>query len=158
MIASMHDVEGLYPGLKFLHVLLAIVAVGANATYGVWIGRASRTPAILPGVLRTIKFIDDRIANPSYVLLLVTGLALVWAGHWSFGLFWIRAALVLFLVMAVSGIGFYTPALRRQIEHLDRSGFQSEAYRRAAGRSTLIGISTAVPALLIVALMVIKPN
>lgn len=34
----------LYEFLKFLHVLLAIVAVGANATYGIWLARAAREP------------------------------------------------------------------------------------------------------------------
>jgi hypothetical protein len=31
-----------YTILKFAHVLLAIVAVGFNASYGVWIARAAR--------------------------------------------------------------------------------------------------------------------
>ncbi|MCC6617465.1 MAG: hypothetical protein IT341_00340 [Chloroflexi bacterium] len=34
----------IYPWLKALHVLLAIVAVGANATYAVWQTRVEREP------------------------------------------------------------------------------------------------------------------
>jgi len=30
--------------VKFLHVLLAIIAVGFNATYGVWLARVAREP------------------------------------------------------------------------------------------------------------------
>jgi hypothetical protein len=52
---------------KFVHVLLAIVAVGFNASYGIWLARAAKAPqATQSHVLRTIKFIDDRFANPAY--------------------------------------------------------------------------------------------
>jgi uncharacterized membrane protein len=147
-----------YGALKFIHVLLAIVAVGANATYGIWIARASRRPEILPGVLRTIKFLDDRVANPSYGFLLLTGLGLVWLGDWPLRTPWIATALVLFAVMALLGVGLYTPALRKQIDALERHGFQSAAYRHAATRGTAFGIATSVPAVLIVAVMVLKPG
>src|SRR3989304_370722 len=60
--------------LKWLHVLAAIVAVGSNVTYGIWIARASRSPEALPFTLRGIKLIDDRVANPAYGLLLATAL------------------------------------------------------------------------------------
>ena len=52
--------------LKFIHVLLAIVAVGFNASYGIWLARSASAPqATQSHVLRTIKFLDDRIANPA---------------------------------------------------------------------------------------------
>ncbi len=35
---------GLYEVIKFFHVLLAIVAVGFNATYGIWLARAAKEP------------------------------------------------------------------------------------------------------------------
>lgn len=147
-----------YTTLKFLHILLAVVAVGANTTYGIWIGRSSRTPEILPGVLRTIKFIDDRVANPCYGLLLVTGIGLVWVGGWSLRTPWILAGLVLYAVMLVLGLGWFTPALRRQIEALDRFGFMSDSYRKHAARARAAGIAAAVPAVLILAMMVLKPG
>ena len=64
----------LFSILKLIHVSAAIVAVGANATYGIWLSRASRSTEVLPFTLRTIKLIDDRLANPAYGLQLVTGL------------------------------------------------------------------------------------
>ena len=67
----------LYLLLKWLHVLAAIVALGANLTYGIWIAHASRHPEALSFTLRSIKLIDDRVANPAYGLLLVTGLLMV---------------------------------------------------------------------------------
>lgn len=36
------ELEALYPWLKIAHILLAIVAVGFNFTYGILIRRAAR--------------------------------------------------------------------------------------------------------------------
>jgi hypothetical protein len=40
---------------KWLRVLTAIVAVGSNITYGIWIARASRNADFLPFTLQGIK-------------------------------------------------------------------------------------------------------
>lgn len=105
----------LYLLLKWLHVLAAIVAVGANITYGVWLARASRQPDALPFTLRGIKLIDDRLANPAYGLLLVTGLVMVFTGRLSLTTPWLLAALVLYGLVALVGLLGFTPALNRQI-------------------------------------------
>jgi len=42
----------LYLILKFLHVLLAIIAVGFNASYPIWLTRAQRDPDHALWVLR----------------------------------------------------------------------------------------------------------
>jgi hypothetical protein len=39
--------------LKFLHVLLAITAVGANITYGVWLAGGPDSPAYRSAAART---------------------------------------------------------------------------------------------------------
>ncbi len=54
----------LFTLLKFLHVLLAITAVGANVTYGVWLSRAARDVRHLPFALRGVKMLDERLAKP----------------------------------------------------------------------------------------------
>ena len=59
--------------LQFIHIMSAITAVGANITYGVWTVRASQDPVHTAFVLKAIKCIDDRIANPAYGAVLVTG-------------------------------------------------------------------------------------
>ena len=85
----------LYLILKWLHVLLAIAAIGANITYGVWISRAARNSEVLPFTLRGVRLLVDGIANPAYGLLLVTGVALVFVGGWSFTTPWILISLAL---------------------------------------------------------------
>ena len=146
-----------YTTLKFLHVLLAIVAVGANVTYGVWIARATRYPRLLPFVLRGIKTLDDRIANPAYGLLLITGLGMLHLGDHTWTTPWLLTSLVLYGVIVVLALFGYTPTLRRQIEMLDSRGFESLEYRALAGRAQLIGMVLAVLVVVIVFLMVVKP-
>jgi hypothetical protein len=52
----------------------------ANASYAIWLARAAREPQHLGHVLRGVKLLDDRFANPAYGLLLVTGLLNVVVG------------------------------------------------------------------------------
>jgi uncharacterized membrane protein len=148
----------LYVILKWLHVLLAIAAVGTNLTYGVWLGRAARDPAVLPFALRGVKVLDDRIANPAYGLLLVTGLAMVYVGSWSLTTPWILIALVLFVVVVLIGALGFTPTLREQIRLAEETGPASPEYQALSRRGTGLGIVLAVLVVVIVFLMVVKPS
>lgn len=144
--------------LKWLHVLAAIVAVGANVTYGIWIARASRHPDVLPFTLRSIKLIDDRVANPAYGALLITGLLMVFVVRLSLTTPWLLTALVLYVLVLLVGVLGYTPTLRRQIQLLDSEGFNSPSYQALARRGTLLGIVLALLVVVIVFLMVVKPG
>ncbi|MDR7422891.1 MAG: DUF2269 family protein [Armatimonadota bacterium] len=146
-----------YALLKFLHVLLAIVAVGANVTYGVWLSRAARDRRHLLFALRGVQVLDDRIANPAYVLVLVTGLAMLHAGGHAITTPWILSSLVLYVLVAVVGILGYSPVLRRQIAVLDTGGADSPEFVRLAAVSRRLGIVLAVLVVAIVFLMVTRP-
>jgi uncharacterized membrane protein len=147
----------LFSLIKWIHVLAAITAVGANITYGIWIARASREPKVLPFVLRNIKIIDDRVANPAYGLLLLTGLVMAFIAPIPLTTPWLLTALVLYVIMALTAALGYTPALKRQIQTLDKDGFDSPAYAAIARRGTQLGIVLAVIVVIIVFLMVVKP-
>ena len=147
----------LFSIVKFFHILFVITAVGSNITYGIWQGRTRNDPEHESFVLHGVKFLDDHVANPAYLLVLVTGLALAW-WHYSYTIHWIQAAIVLYVVMLLFGLAVYSPALTRQIETLERDGPQSSAYRSAALRATTFGIAVMVPILTIVFLMVVKPS
>ncbi len=144
--------------VKFLHIMLAIIAVGFNASYGIWLARAARDERHLGHVLRGIQFLDDRLANPAYGLLLVTGLAMVWVGEIPITTRWILSALVLWVIALVVGLGVYTPTLRKQIQVLDQKGASSAEYRQLSRRGTIVGIVLAVIVIAIVFLMVVKPT
>jgi hypothetical protein len=145
--------------VKFLHVLLAIVAVGFNATYGVWLARVAREPVPTQSfVLRGIKRLDDWFANPAYVLLAVTGVTMVLAGELRFTTFWIAGGIVLWAIAVALGFFVYTPMLRNQIHALETVGPESEDYKRYAANARFVGILVAVIVLVIVFFMVTKPT
>jgi uncharacterized membrane protein len=146
-----------YLSLKFVHVVLAIIAVGFNASYGIWLARAAREPAHLSHVLRGIKTLDDRFANPAYALLLVTGVAMTLVAGIPLTTRWIVSSLVLYAVLLIVGFAVYTPTLRKQIAALESSGPTSPEYVALSSRGRLVGIGLAVIVVLIVLLMVTKP-
>jgi uncharacterized membrane protein len=149
----------LFVAVKFVHVLLAIVAVGFNATYGVWLGTVARQPtAVQAFVLRGIKRLDDWFANPAYLLLALTGVTMVLVGGFQFTTFWIAGGIVLWVIAIVLGFFVYTPLLRAQIHALDASGPESEEYRSVSGNARFIGIVLAVLVVVIVFFMVTKPT
>ena len=148
----------IYVVIKVVHVFAAIVAVGTNITYGVWIGRAKRDPTSLPFALRGVKFLDDRVANPCYGLLVLTGFAMAGVSKLPLTTPWILAAIGLVLVVFGVAMFGYTPTLRRQIEALDRTGANSSEYLALAGRSTRLGAVLGVLVAAIVILMVVKPQ
>jgi uncharacterized membrane protein len=143
--------------LKTIHILSAITAVGANVTYGIWSARAKREPAHLGFALQGIKFLDDRVANPAYGVLFLTGLIMAFT-HYSITTRWIISGIVLFVAVALIAAIGYTPTLKRQIEALDAGGPESAAYRSADSRARTIGIILAVGLALAVVVMVFKPT
>ncbi len=147
-----------YTFLKFLHVLLAVIAVGFNASYAIWLARAQKEPEHVGFALKGVKVLDDRFANPAYGLLLVTGLAMVWVGDLDLTTFWLAAGLVLYVIAVLVGLLLYTPTLRNQIRVLEESGSASPELAALSKRGTLIGVLLAVDVIVIVFLMVTKPT
>ena len=96
------------------------------------------------------------IATPAYVVVLLTGLAMVFLGAFSFETNWIRVAIGLYVLVVILSIALYAPSLRRQLAEAEADP-SSAAYRAAASRSNLLGIVVLVIVLVIVVLMVAKP-
>jgi uncharacterized membrane protein len=151
----------LFTILKFLHVWLAIMAIGYNAAYGLLIARA-RAGGIdgreLQFALRTVKVMDDYVANPCYALLLVTGGALVYVAGYPWTLKWIYLSLALLAAAFAIAIVLYTPTLRRQIEVLESSGPSDPEFLKLSTRGAALGAILGVIVVTIVALMVFKPQ
>jgi uncharacterized membrane protein len=144
--------------LKYIHILAAIVAIGSNITYGVWSVRGQRDAAHIGFALKGIKFLDDRIANPAYGLVLLTGLVMVFVGPWSITSLWIIVALVLFAAVAVVGFAYFTPLVRGQIRLVDAGDTSSPEFERLSRRNAMIGPILGVMVLVILAMMVFKPS
>lgn len=144
--------------VKFVHVTLAIVAVGFNLSYAIWIVRSMRDPEHLGFVMRTIQWIDRRIANPAYGVLLLTGLFMAFDAGYPLTTFWIAAALVLYATVALLGIGLIAPNFRAQLGALEAHGPASDAFRSAATRGRVLGLAVSLAVVVIVFLMVTKPT
>jgi len=142
--------------LKVIHVLSAIVAVGANVTYAFWLRRAGRDRTRLIDAISGVRTLDARLANPAYILLLVTGVGMVMTGAYSFETGWIAASVVLYVATAVLGITAFGPAIRRQLAEAERDPMSAN-YAAAERRSNLLGILTTAIVVVIVVLMVAKP-
>ena len=147
-----------YLALKLIHIAAAITAVGSNITYGVWNVLAQSNPAQLGFALKGIKFIDDRIANPAYGVLLVTGLLMVFVNRWPVGSLWIILALILFAALAVLAFRVYSPLLRNQIRLVDAGDTTSPEFERLSRRSAMVGPILGLLAVVILILMVFKPT
>lgn len=142
--------------LKLAHIASAIVAVGANLTYAFWIRRAEADPQHLAWTLGTIRRLDNRMATPSYVLVLLTGLGMIALGHFNLSVAWIQLAIALYVLVVIVAIVGFAPAFRRQLAAAEQDP-GSQAYRDAAKRTTIFTWVTIGVVLVIIYLMVFKP-
>ena len=147
----------IYLSLKWIHVLAAVVALGTNLTYSIWLTRTVNNPDQLLFTLKTIKFLDDKVANPAYVLSLITGLGMVYVSGWSLITPWLLLSTVLYSLVVVVGLFAYTPTLKQQINIVEDGGVFSGPYEAVAKRGTLLGIVLVILVVNIIFLMVFKP-
>jgi len=142
--------------VKFLHILIAILALGTSAGLGIVLEFYGDHPTHGPFVLRAIQRIVTFFVFPGYLLMLVTGL---WMVHlsWPLTTKWIQAALVLW-GLGMVGLGFSLVVLHKQIELLDTEGSTSASYRRASLIGRALGAGTGVVVIVIIYLMVVKPG
>jgi uncharacterized membrane protein len=153
------DVDWYLP-LKLVHVLSAIVAVGTNATYFVWLAAMKdRLPAEQSFALDTIKKLDSRLANPAYGILPLTGVIMILVSDGvAFTTFWILFAIGLYILVGVFAGALFAPSLRRQSELVTTDGSGSTAYEAAGRRTRVTGLLTMLPVAGILYLMVMKPT
>ncbi len=142
--------------LKVVHVIAAIVAVGANLTYTFWIRYAGRDPERLTWAIAGIRRLDNRVATPAYVVVLISGVLMVAGGVFSFETAWIVVSIVLYVIVVLVALFLYSPALKRQLHEAELDA-GSQSYHDAARLSNLYGLATLAVVLVIVTLMVTKP-
>jgi hypothetical protein len=144
--------------LWFFYLLFLIAAVGPNITYAVWIQLATVDREALSFTLRSIKVINDRLVLPATGLALVAWTAMVYISGQSLLIPWILSVVIFWLVVFLLGLFGYSPTLRNQIALAEKQGADSEQYKTAAWRSTIIGIAIGIVVLMILLLMVFQPN
>jgi uncharacterized membrane protein len=146
----------LYLLAKFVHVLLAIVAVGSNVTYAIWLRRAGHDRDRIVFAVEGVRYVDRRLANPAYILLLLSGITVALLGDWSFQRGWLATAIGLYVATAVIGFTVFAPAIRRQLREAEADA-ASPTYEAAARRTTILALTVTAIVVVIVFLMVTKP-
>jgi uncharacterized membrane protein len=150
--------DGWYLPVKLIHVASAIVAVGANVTYFVWLAAMRGRPQSAQSfALETISKVDARLANPAYAILPITGVIMVLISPLGFTTFWIAVAIGLYVLVAVFAGALFVPALRRQAAIVNTEGADAPGYAEAAQRTKVRGLITMLPVAAILYLMVVKP-
>jgi uncharacterized membrane protein len=147
----------LYLFLKTVHILSVIIALGANLSYGFLLYRAEKEPTHILFMLKTIQWIDRNIANRFYIIVLITGLWMVWINHYPLSVLWIWLSLTLFILVALLGITLYAPVIRKQIQLAEENKTDSEEYRQVRRKSTVLGVLVTAIVISILFMMVFKP-
>jgi uncharacterized membrane protein len=148
-----------YAFWKLLHIASAIVAVGTNLTYFVWLrAMRSRPQPAQSFALETISGLDRRLANPAYTILPTTGVIMVLISPLGFTTFWIAVAIGLYVLLGVFGGALFVPALRRLAAIVNTEGPDASGYADAVRRVSARGLVTMLPVAGILYLMVFKPT
>jgi uncharacterized membrane protein len=146
----------------WIHVSAALVGFGATFAEAVTFPVALKLDKRhLPYVHRLQLFINQRLATPALVIILITGFYQVSKGNWSFGDAWISITFV--IVIALGGLlgGYFIPTDRKlavQVEkELAAGGELSDEYLAAVRREGVFGTITGVLIIAALFLMVTKP-
>ena len=142
--------------LLSLHILTALVAVGATVSYFFWLRRAVLVPESRSFTLETIRLLERRMVVPAYVIVLLTGLGLIDRAGWAWSTPWIELALM-FLVVLMALSGFYARTIKGQIALVADGSVDSAEYDRLHARARLLLALKVVLIIVTVYLMVFKP-
>jgi uncharacterized membrane protein len=147
----------------FLHVTAVMVGFGATFAEAITFPVAMKVGVRhLPYVHRLQLAINQWMATPALVVVLLTGIYQTSDGDWGFESFWVSASFL--IIIAIGGIlgAYFIPTDRRLAamaeRELEADGAVSEDYLRQARREGAIGALTGVLLVLAVFLMVTKPG
>jgi uncharacterized membrane protein len=141
--------------LKFLHIFIAVVALGTSAGLGIVLELYGDDPTHGSFILRVIERIVTWIVVPGYVLMLATGMWMVTLA-WAFNARWVQLALGLWVVGLVS-LAWSLATLRKQRRFHASEGDTSARYRRASNVNRVLGGAFGFVVVVILYLMVFKP-
>jgi hypothetical protein len=150
----------------FLHVMGAIAALGPTLTYGLWVSRAEKTdPRARAYILNSIAWLDGRLPTPAYMAQAVTGVFLIGLEGWAFWQTgWLVIGVAIYAGLVIVAVRLYAPAFRRQRALADAVAADPDdagsaaAYAAAARTSTIEGAIVTALTIIVVFLMVWKPN
>lgn len=145
--------------LKYLHILAAMVYVTGYIA-GAILQNASARAADWPArrtLLRYSNVLTNGLLIPGFVAAGVLGVATAMVMGYPLFSGWVRNALVLYVVILVTGLAYWTPRGRKQQVALD-AGDEASFIKAAQSPSIrYVGMLDTVIILLLIYLMVVKP-
>jgi len=145
-----------YLWVKFLHILIGILALGTSAGLGIVLEFYGDHPTHGAFLLRAIKRVVTFFVIPGYLLMLVSGL---WMANltWPLTTRWIQAALVLWGIGLVL-LSMSLAVLRGQLRLMEAGGVATSSYRRLSLFGRGLGAGSGLVVIVILYLMVFKPG
>lgn len=149
----------LYLSIKLLHILSAIISIGSNISYAMWIYKGNKEKEHFLFTLKGIFFLDSYIANPFYFIALITGFIMIYLSTGNIKPFsWNLYGLIIFSLMGFLAFFFYTPLLKKQISLVEENKIESIEYQEVNRKQNIIGFILTFMSIIILALMVFKPS
>jgi uncharacterized membrane protein len=146
----------------WIHVSAVVVGFGATFAEAVTFPLAMKLdPRHLPFVHRLGVMINQRMATPALVVIILTGIYQTSDGDWKFGSFWISATFLIAIVLGGLSGAYFIPTDRKLADQAERelaAGGLTDDYRAQARREGMLGAFAGVLVLLAVFLMVTKPG
>jgi uncharacterized membrane protein len=149
----------MYDGLKYIHILAAMVWVGGAFYVQLLSIRASRStdPADLPRLGADVGAIASKVFPIASIILFVAGAAMT-IQRWGNFPAWISTAILLWFVSLLAGVLYIGPNAERIGKFFAAEGPTSVAGRALMQRVFLVARLELVSFAVIVALMVFKPG
>ncbi|MEX0875045.1 MAG: DUF2269 family protein [Actinomycetota bacterium] len=113
-----------YDIVKFIHILAAVIWVGAGLMLTIISLRAGRStdPTEIVKLGRDAGWLGTRFFVPASLTTLIFGIITVLVGEWSFGDAWIIIGLAGFAISFIIGAGFLGPQSEKIGELADEHG------------------------------------
>jgi len=151
----------------WVHISAVVVGFGATFAESIAFPVAMRLDARhLPYVHRLQLAINQYLATPAVLVILVTGIYQVSDADLEFGDFWISASFAILIVLGGLLGAYFIPADRRlgpMVQRdIERAGdgevVLSDEYQRAARTEGIVGMVAGLLVIVVIYLMVTKPG
>ena len=146
----------------WIHVTAALVGFGATFAEAVTFPVAMKLDKRhLPYVHRLQLFINQRLATPALVVILITGFYQVSEGNWSFGDAWISLTFLIVIILGGLLGAYFIPTDRKLFDQVTKElaagGELSQDYLAAVRREGVLGSITGILIVIALFLMITKP-
>jgi uncharacterized membrane protein len=149
-----------YTGLKFVHVLAAIVWVGGAVSaniMGTRIRRSGDTERLV-AFGRDTEWLGTHVYLPASLVVLVFGILTALKGHYSFGQAWLLIGIAGIVATSITGSAYLGPELKRIAGLVESKGPNDPEVTSRLSRLITIARVDLVVLLIVIFAMVTKPG